>query len=59
MAEIKCGCGKLLARYDNGTLYLWCKGCKREIALPVDALIKPSRTKSRSKNQSNTANQSH
>ena len=47
MAERKCGCGKLLARYDNGTLYLWCKGCRKEIALPVDELKKPTRTKSR------------
>lgn len=47
MAEIKCGCGKLLARYDKGILYLWCKGCKKEIALPIDRLPQPARTKSR------------
>lgn len=47
MAEIKCGCGKLLARYDKGILYLWCKGCKKEIALPIDRLSQPARTKSR------------
>ena len=29
--KIKCNCGKMLARFENGRLYLWCKSCRREI----------------------------
>lgn len=39
MKPVKCSCGKLLARYENGVLYLWCKECKKEIAVPIKNLI--------------------
>ena len=38
MRSIKCACGKVLARYENGVIYLWCKKCKREIPLRLDSL---------------------
>ena len=33
MAEKKigCACGKMLARMENGVLFLWCKECRKEI----------------------------
>lgn len=37
MKDIKCECGKLLAKlHDDGKVYVWCKGCKKEIALEVE-----------------------
>lgn len=33
--KIKCKCEKMLARYENGVLYLWCKSCKKEIGIPI------------------------
>jgi phage FluMu protein Com len=36
--QIKCTCGKLLARVENGTLYLWCKKCKGEVAVDLTQL---------------------
>lgn len=33
MPDLKCDCGKLIARFDGERLYLWCKNCKREIPL--------------------------
>lgn len=35
MPKINCECGKMLARWDNGTLYLWCKSCKKEVAFRI------------------------
>lgn len=35
MQEIKCKCGKLLAKYDNGIIYLYCKSCKKEIPIKI------------------------
>lgn len=29
--KISCACGKMLARMENGMIYLWCKECRKEI----------------------------
>ena len=29
--KVNCACGKMLARYENGVLFLWCKSCKKEV----------------------------
>lgn len=36
--NVRCECGKRLARYENGVIYLWCKSCKTEIALPLESI---------------------
>lgn len=36
--NINCNCGKLLARYDKGILYLYCKRCKEEIKINIKEL---------------------
>ena len=37
MENIKCSCGKLLAkRHDDGKIYVWCKESKKEIVLEVE-----------------------
>lgn len=37
MKDIKCKCGKLLAKlHDDGEIYVWCKGCKKEVKLEVE-----------------------
>lgn len=37
MKDIKCKCGKLLAKLrDDGKIYVWCKGCKKEVKLEVE-----------------------
>lgn len=37
MKDIRCNCGKLLARVGkNGTIYVWCKSCKKEVKLEVE-----------------------
>ena len=37
MKDIKCKCGKLLAKlHDDGKIYVWCKGCKKEVKLEVE-----------------------
>lgn len=41
--DIKCSCGKLVAKYRDGKLYLFCKKCKKEV--PID--IKDIEPKSR------------
>lgn len=34
--EIKCDCGKLLAKqHADGKIYVWCKKCRKEIELEV------------------------
>lgn len=38
MADIRCGCGKRVARYENGVIYLWCKSCKKEVAYPLHTI---------------------
>lgn len=38
--EIKCDCGKLLARYTNEKLYLFCKRCKKEVEIDIKDILK-------------------
>ena len=38
MADIRCGCGKRVARYEDGVIYLWCKSCKKEVAYPIHSI---------------------
>ena len=33
--KLGCSCGKLLAKEENGVLYLWCKECRRQIPFAV------------------------
>ena len=43
--EIRCSCGKLLARaHDDGKIMVWCKYCKKEVELDVAPLIEPKKT---------------
>ena len=36
--EIHCACGKLLAKVKkDGTIWVWCKGCKKEVKLEVES----------------------
>jgi len=41
--EIKCECGKLLARYENGKIILYCKRCKKEVKIEIHNLEPKSR----------------
>lgn len=34
-SEIKCTCGKLIAKERDGKIYLWCKSCRREVELKL------------------------
>lgn len=35
--ELKCTCGKLLAKIDeNGNIKVWCKSCKKEVPLQIE-----------------------
>ena len=35
--EIHCECGKLLAKiHDDGTIWVWCKTCKKEVPLAIE-----------------------
>lgn len=35
--EIKCDCGKLLAKqHADGKIYIWCKKCRKEVELEVE-----------------------
>ena len=36
--NIKCCCGKLLCRYKEGYLYLYCKSCKEEKKIPINKI---------------------
>lgn len=38
--DIKCCCGKLLARYEMGNIILYCKRCKEEKIINIDKLKK-------------------
>ena len=51
MDEIKCKCGKLLAkRHEDGKIYIWCKECKKEVELEVEPYEpKESKTKTNQK----------
>lgn len=32
--EIRCNCGKMLAKiHKDGTIWVWCKSCRREVPL--------------------------
>ena len=31
--QLKCHCGKLVAIVRDGTVYVYCKGCKRQVAV--------------------------
>ena len=37
MDEIKCECGKLLAKlHEDGKIYVWCKSCHKEVELKIE-----------------------
>ena len=37
MDEIKCECGKLLAKlHEDGKIYAWCKSCHKEVELKIE-----------------------
>ena len=37
MEDIKCECGKLLAKlHDDGKIYVWCKLCHKEVELKIE-----------------------
>ena len=33
--DLKCECGKLLARYESGKIILYCKRCKKEVEIEI------------------------
>lgn len=33
MSEIRCECGKLLAKVDHGSIFVMCKRCKRQVSI--------------------------
>jgi hypothetical protein len=33
--KLGCSCGKLLAKEENGVLYLWCKECRQQVPFAV------------------------
>lgn len=34
--DIKCDCGKLIARAKDGKVYVWCKHCKKEVPIKLE-----------------------
>ena len=38
---IKCDCGKMIAKYKDGKLFVWCKSCKREVEVKIEYPIEP------------------
>jgi hypothetical protein len=36
--DIKCVCDKLLARYEKGSIILYCKRCRKEIKINIDEI---------------------
>lgn len=36
--DINCECGKLLARYEEGKIVLYCKRCKKEVEIDINKL---------------------
>ena len=34
--DIKCDCGKLVGKYKDGKLYLYCKKCKKEVEIKIN-----------------------
>lgn len=43
--NLKCFCNKLLARYDDKYIYLYCKLCKKEVAIKLQNLEPKSQVK--------------
>ena len=42
--DIQCSeCGKLLARYKNGKIFLYCKRCKKEIEIDIMEIVENER----------------
>ena len=41
--DIKCECGKLLARYEKDQIILDCKWCKKEVEIEINKLEPKSR----------------
>lgn len=39
--KVECLCGKLLCKYRNGNLFLYCKVCKKEIKVPIKEILEP------------------
>lgn len=39
--DIKCCCGKLLARYEMGNIILYCKRCKKEVKIDINKILEP------------------
>ena len=33
---VRCTCGKLVAKMRDGKIFVYCKGCKREIELQLE-----------------------
>ena len=45
MKDIRCKCGKLIARKrDDGKIYVWCKECRKEVELEVDTSFPNSKS---------------
>ncbi len=43
--NINCTCGKLIAIKRNGRIYVYCKGCKRQVAISEPRATEPRATK--------------
>lgn len=43
MKEIRCKCGKLLCKYEEGYLYLYCKSCKEQKKISIKEIIENSK----------------
>ena len=41
--DIKCDCGKLLARHEKDKIILYCKRCKKEVEIEINKLEPKSR----------------
>lgn len=37
-------CGKMLGKYENGVIYLWCKSCSKEVGSKIADLLKMGKT---------------
>ena len=38
---IKCDCGKLIAKWKDGHLFVWCKSCRKEVEVKIDNSKEP------------------
>lgn len=34
---VHCGCGKLLAYERDGKIFVWCRGCRKEVELKIQS----------------------